>query len=365
MIKFLIPIIVIASFMIADTIEYYQYEAFRFLEFGIGARAIGMGNAVVASTNDPYSIYWNPARLTKIDGTAFSTSVSYLYNPESKSGKPFATFTKPQIALSYSLGDYGTIGLSGCYFNSGDDVKYLYAYEGINTDSLRPIYNESFLGMSYGNNVMRGLELGLSILLYQLTLPPNKFFSEKSEFAFSNVLGMNYELTSKISIALIYYNSTSIFSDTHSIFVVDTIIGDSIKLDTVNVEFRVPVKRKAVIGIAYSPLEKLLLELDIKTKESITPFKLYLGCEYSYEPFNGEKEEPICFKMRLGLRDLLGREKIGEATFSNHAFTAGFGFTYCFLPMKGSFDYAIIYRPNICGEKHFSHTLSFGVGIIF
>ncbi|MDP6628077.1 MAG: hypothetical protein QF418_00380, partial [Candidatus Marinimicrobia bacterium] len=33
-------------------------------EMGFGARALSMGGAAVASSNDPASMYWNPAALT-------------------------------------------------------------------------------------------------------------------------------------------------------------------------------------------------------------------------------------------------------------------------------------------------------------
>ncbi len=40
----------------------------EFLSLGVGSRAFGMSNAVVASTNDVHSGYWNPAGLTQMSG---------------------------------------------------------------------------------------------------------------------------------------------------------------------------------------------------------------------------------------------------------------------------------------------------------
>ena len=47
-------------------------QAFRsfsneFLNLGVDAAAFGMGKAVIASTGDVNSIYWNPAGLTKVE----------------------------------------------------------------------------------------------------------------------------------------------------------------------------------------------------------------------------------------------------------------------------------------------------------
>lgn len=40
----------------------------EFLSLGVGSRAFGMSNAVVASTNDVHAGYWNPAGLTQMSG---------------------------------------------------------------------------------------------------------------------------------------------------------------------------------------------------------------------------------------------------------------------------------------------------------
>ena len=45
----------------------------EFMNIGIGARALGMSNAVVTSTNDATSGYWNPGHLTEIDNDLQNT----------------------------------------------------------------------------------------------------------------------------------------------------------------------------------------------------------------------------------------------------------------------------------------------------
>lgn len=73
-----------------------------FLSIGQSARAIGMGSAFVGVVNDVSSIYWNPAGLTKAEGTnilfdhtLWIADIKYNY-----------------LAASYSLGSYGTVGFS-------------------------------------------------------------------------------------------------------------------------------------------------------------------------------------------------------------------------------------------------------------
>lgn len=58
--------------LVATTISWCQnFNAPKysneFMNIGIGARALGMSNAIVTSTNDATSGYWNPGHLTEID----------------------------------------------------------------------------------------------------------------------------------------------------------------------------------------------------------------------------------------------------------------------------------------------------------
>jgi len=57
----------------AQAVRKYVNE---YLHMGVGARAFGMGRAVVASTHDASSGYWNPAGLSDLqEQVQASTSV--------------------------------------------------------------------------------------------------------------------------------------------------------------------------------------------------------------------------------------------------------------------------------------------------
>lgn len=56
-------VLLISQFSISQTSRKYSNE---FMAIGVDAAAFGMGKAVVASTNDVNSLYWNPAGLTAI-----------------------------------------------------------------------------------------------------------------------------------------------------------------------------------------------------------------------------------------------------------------------------------------------------------
>ena len=46
--------------------------AAQFLKIGVGARAMGQGGSFVAQADDAYSLYWNPAGITKLKGVTFA-----------------------------------------------------------------------------------------------------------------------------------------------------------------------------------------------------------------------------------------------------------------------------------------------------
>ncbi len=52
-----------ATFVGAQTPKYSN----EFLAIGVGARALGMSNSVIANTNDIYSSYWNPSGLVNLN----------------------------------------------------------------------------------------------------------------------------------------------------------------------------------------------------------------------------------------------------------------------------------------------------------
>jgi hypothetical protein len=62
--KILIIILIISNYLSAQIAPKYSNE---FLAIGVGSRALGMGNSVVASVNDINSVYWNQAGLCKLD----------------------------------------------------------------------------------------------------------------------------------------------------------------------------------------------------------------------------------------------------------------------------------------------------------
>jgi len=58
--------VVLVSFLILVGTTYAQKYSSEFLSIGVGARALAMGGAYVAISNDGAAVYWNPAGLSQI-----------------------------------------------------------------------------------------------------------------------------------------------------------------------------------------------------------------------------------------------------------------------------------------------------------
>lgn len=80
----------------------------QFLQLPIGARAESMGGAIIALTDDPSSIFWNPAGLVKINN--FGAHFSYM--------NWFDLFDFNAASLVYNSGDAGTFGASMIVFST-------------------------------------------------------------------------------------------------------------------------------------------------------------------------------------------------------------------------------------------------------
>ena len=78
---FLIMVLLLLSFSIAngeDAPNKSGTSAAQFLKIGVGARSMALGGAVVAATDDAYSLYWNPAAITKIKSVTVKFN-SYIW----------------------------------------------------------------------------------------------------------------------------------------------------------------------------------------------------------------------------------------------------------------------------------------------
>ena len=130
----------------------------EFLAIGVGARALGMGNAQVAHVNDATSGYWNPAGLLAVKSD-YSLSLMHA--------EYFAGIAKYDYAgFTTRIDSVSALGISAIRFGIDDipDTRYLFDANGtINYDNIRffSAADYAFL-LSYARkpSFLPGLSLG-------------------------------------------------------------------------------------------------------------------------------------------------------------------------------------------------------------
>ncbi len=130
----------------------------EFLNIGIGARALGMGNTQVAVTNDVYAGYWNPAGLTSLSN---KYEVAYMH------AEYFAGIAKFDYAsVATKLDTSSTLALSYIRFGIDNipDTRFLYDASGtINYNNIRffsATDNAFLLSYARKNLGISGLNVG-------------------------------------------------------------------------------------------------------------------------------------------------------------------------------------------------------------
>ncbi len=151
---------------------------FSFLKLGVGARAVAMGGAYTASSNDPAVLYYNPAGLGYLDGQIFMAGY-HNYVLDMQSG---------YVALTAPFKDKYKVGLFIDYLNFGDFVK-----TDIDGKVLGNFSGGDFLiGASLATKVHKMATVGLNI----------KFMSEYADGYSSQAMALDLGMMMKFSDSL-------------------------------------------------------------------------------------------------------------------------------------------------------------------
>lgn len=125
--------------------------AATFLKINAGARAIGMAGAFVAMENDIYSIYYNPAGLSRITGTG-----SAAFNHANW----LADMSYDFAALSLNLGDIGSMALSLISFSVPEEK--VRTFDNPEGDGRYWDASSLALGVSYARNLTDNFSIGFN-----------------------------------------------------------------------------------------------------------------------------------------------------------------------------------------------------------
>ena len=157
-----------------------------FMELGIGARALGMGNAFIGLADDATSVYWNPSGLTKAKKKELFLMRSGDFNDAVTVNSGMIAYPLKNCTIGagvYAVGvsgipltdtinvetaiETGTISATDyvCYFsfakplgvlNVGTSFKYIYRDWSIATAEGMSVdlgMNSKFNGINYGINI--------------------------------------------------------------------------------------------------------------------------------------------------------------------------------------------------------------------
>jgi hypothetical protein len=126
----------------------------QFLELGVSARAIGMGDAFLSICDDASAVYYNPAGLTQLmDRQVLFTHVSYP-----------AEINYEFVSLAYPTPNFGGVwGFSFTMLNAGDMnyVQYRQVVDPTQTFTAK----EYAIGVSYARNLTDRFMVGGTLKL--------------------------------------------------------------------------------------------------------------------------------------------------------------------------------------------------------
>ena len=156
--KSLILITAIVFLLVAPRFAWSQAKVgtagAQFLEVGVSARAIGMGDAFLATSDDASAVYYNPAGLTQIaNREVMLTHVSYL-----------ADINYDFAALAYPTTKFGgTWGVGFYMLNAGDmdATQYEHTYGSGQTFTAK----DYALSLSYARNLTDRFSMGGTLKL--------------------------------------------------------------------------------------------------------------------------------------------------------------------------------------------------------
>lgn len=104
-----VVVLLAASSLVAGDFSKVGTSGAQFLKIGLGARYTAMGDASVASVNDGYALYWNPAALGTFEKSYLEfTTISYVADVNLN----YLSMAKPM--------NFGTVAASVTALTSGD-----------------------------------------------------------------------------------------------------------------------------------------------------------------------------------------------------------------------------------------------------
>lgn len=268
-------VLLIVGFQILAGFSEVRAAGFAILQQGTAAMA--QGNAFVAQANDPSAIYFNPAGISQIKGTAAylgATAVWPKAKYESPSGTKVTTesrtFVFPQVYLTHSICSGLTAGL-GAFSPFGMGTKwpedwpgrYLATSSDLKTYNLNPVLSWQVtpsLAVAAGADAMfvkAELEKHLNLGSY----PDGVQTFSGSDYGYGYNLGLLYRIRPDLNFGLSYRSKIKVKVDGDAKFSVPQPASGSFPSGTAHTELMFPDSANA--GIAYTGINPWSFEFDL------------------------------------------------------------------------------------------------------
>lgn len=223
--------LLVSSVAFSQTVRKYSNE---FMNIGVDARAFGMSNAVVASTEDVNSGYWNPAGLVHLEDKQISLMhASYFANIASYDYGAFAMPLDEKSAVGFSIirfgvddilnttqliDDQGNIDYNRISLFSTADYGFTFSYArklpldglnyGVNAKIIRRVIGD--FASSWGFGLDAGIQFKtkndwqFGVMVRDITTTFNAWAIDEEEFATIQgaVEGQNQDLPESTEITI-------------------------------------------------------------------------------------------------------------------------------------------------------------------
>jgi long-chain fatty acid transport protein len=246
--------------------------------FTQGASALGQGNAVTAHTDDPSTIFYNPALMNKLDGTQLSLGTTVIYSSHEfdsaatgQSSSNHTTFTpinfyvthKFNEKVSAGLGIFNPFGL-GTDWNQEWQGRYMATKSELTTFNFNPVVSYRLLpalSLAAGVDVIKldaTLERKIPSAVFGFAGPDvnQKFDGDGTGVGFN--LAAAYDVTKDVTIGASYRSEVDVDVTGHS----STSLGVT-PLDS-KAKTSITLPRQVTAGVAYHVTDPLILEAGIR-----------------------------------------------------------------------------------------------------